>query len=577
MLLVSATLLFCLSGAAIFAVQGRQELLREQLLQRARVLLAALGATSREALLTERHTSLRLLVRKIYTEDKDVLSIHITDRSGLTVASTPTLRKLQGAPILFQEDITSQGYRLGKVELQIRPISLEAAVDRSTLFLLLALFDIILLVGFVVHMSIKGFVSRPLEHLLDATEKISQGDFSQRSELTTSDEIGVLSRAFDTMAESLERFGKQAEETHQVLETRVIERTQELQEAQAHTAAILENLPVSVLVVDGAKRLTAANPAARALCELPTAGLPNRPCSEVLATPLCASNCLLDCASRGDPHIEETQLALDGRPVLLECSPLGSGGIVTVRDMSRIHTMRAQIRRSDRLSSLGTLAAGLAHEINNPLGNVSTYAQLLQETSPSSSRWNRLVQTIRQESVRASTIVGRLLAFAHPAQDEVEEVSLNDLAASVETLLGPVLKKDGVSFHLCLPEPSPRSRADLAQLQQVLVNLLLNAAQATGEGGQVELEVLPETGESVDKWPGFQVRDNGPGIPQEFEDHLFDPFFTTKEVGEGTGLGLSVCYGIVRDHGGDLSLKNRSHGGAEATVRLPPRPESKQE
>jgi signal transduction histidine kinase len=113
--------------------------------------------------------------------------------------------------------------------------------------------------------------------------------------------------------------------------------------------------------------------------------------------------------------------------------------------------------------------------------------------------------------------------------------------------------------------------ADASQLHQVLVNLVLNGSHAAGPGGWVRLEVLPDP-EEPDGWTGFRVRDSGPGIAVELRDRLFDPFFTTKDAGEGTGLGLSVCYGIIQDHGGTIHLGNHPEGGAEAVVRLPPAP-----
>jgi signal transduction histidine kinase len=185
-----------------------------------------------------------------------------------------------------------------------------------------------------------------------------------------------------------------------------------------------------------------------------------------------------------------------------------------------------------------------------------------------------MVSTIRKEAERASAIVGRLLAFAHPSREEFCRVDLQELASSVGTLLGPVLEKSGVEFRSSAENltESPGGvviEADPSQIQQIMVNLLLNASQATGPGGWVSLEVLDAEGPNPEDWPGFRVCDNGPGIAPEIEDRLFDPFFTTKEVGEGTGLGLSVCYGILRDHGGKLILRNRPEGGAEALVRLP--------
>lgn len=568
MLLVSATLLLCLSGAGAYAIQGRRELLEEQGLRRARTLLAGLTTNAREALLTERFSSLSLMVRKIYSEDRDVVSVRVMDRDGVDVVHSPV--RPGEVDQVFREDVSAQNFLIGKVEITLRKGQVRAALDRATRFLLLTLLDIVLLVGFVVHLAVKGFVTRPLEQLMVATDEVAGGDFGRRTQLRTRDELGLLSEAFDQMAGSLERYRDEVEANRRQLEDRVEARTAELAAAQERTAAILENLPVSVLVVARDLVVTTSNAAAGDLTAAPAGDLVGRTCAALLDTPLCRHDCLLARARRGEPHLEETRLGAAETAVLLECSPLGDGGIVTVRDVSRLEQMREQIRRSGKLSSLGTLAAGLAHELNNPLGNVSTYAQLLEEGAGSPERAAKMIETIRGEAERASRIVGRLLTFARPTSGEMLPLSTRDTALHATELLRPVLARQGVELR-APPEDAPDAAVlgDAGQLHQVLVNLVLNGAQAAGEGGWVRLDVLPGDDEAG---PGFRIADSGPGIDEHLRDQLFDPFFTTKEAGEGTGLGLSVCYGIIQDHGGTITLENHPEGGAQATVRLLPAP-----
>lgn len=570
MLLVSATLLICLSGAGLYAIEGRRQLLEDQMAKRTRSLLAGLVVTAREAMLTERPDALQLLARKLAQEDREVLRIQVLHRDGAVVVSEPRRYKHRAEveSQTFVEELRAGGYSLGSVELLVRRQGFRSAVDRSTQFLLLTLLDIILLVGFVVHMAVKIYVTRPLEQVLAATEQVTQGDFQRRLELQRDDEIGVLASSFDQMAESLESYRHEVDATQRDLESRVEDRTAELRQAQARTAAILENLPLTVLMVDAERNVITANPAAKDLTGGTPESLEGASCAALLDTPFCRQDCLLFRTQTGSDHLEETHLGKSGIPVQLECSPLAEGGLVTVRDMSRLAVMRDQVRRSDRLSSIGTLAAGLAHELNNPLGNVSTYVQLLDESQGDPDRQSRLVGTIRSETDRAATIVGRLLSFARAGPSERQVVDLREVVEQAQELLLPVLAQRSVTLApAILPESPVRVSADRGQLHQVLVNLVLNGAHAAGDGGQVTLEVSPEAGE---EWPAFVVRDNGPGVESEVAERLFDPFFTTKQAGEGTGLGLSVCYGIVRDHDGTIQLKNHPEGGAEARVALPP-------
>jgi signal transduction histidine kinase len=462
----------------------------------------------------------------------------------------------------------SRSFRLGSVELELRRRGFSDAIDRAAGILFLALLDVILLAGFGVHLAVKHFVTRPMEHLVEASNAIRTGDFDRRAALEAQDELGVLGRTFDAMAASLGDYRDEVEANQRELEARVEARTSEVEAARARTAAILENLPLAILVIDGDLQVTTANPAALEMTEAAgETSLQGSRCGALVDSPYCRQDCLLERARRGEPHLEETHLGADERPVLLECAPVGEGGIVSVRDMSRLVSMREQVRRSDRLSSLGTLAAGLAHELNNPLGNVSTYTQLLEEAGPESPRAGKFLTTIRSECERAAGIVGRLLAFSRPSSGQAQACELTDVVATATELMRPVLAQRGVTLEVPdHPGRLPRVRADSSQLQQVIVNLLLNAAHATGDGGRVELELLA----AQELGPGFRVRDDGPGVPEESLDKLFDPFYSTKEAGEGTGLGLSVCYGIIQDHGGTIEVHNHPDGGAEATVRLPP-------
>lgn len=569
MLPVSAILLVCLSAAGFYVIQTREQLLERQLKGRAQVVLGGVVANAREGLVTGRLDSLRLFVRKLAREDRDIVHLRVLDRDGIAVATARPIQPAQPGEALLRlrEDVTSRSFRLGSVELELRRRRLADAIDRAAGILFLTLLDVILLAGFGVHLAAKLFVTRPLEHLVEASNAIRTGDFDRRVELDSNDELGVLGRTFDAMAASLGDYRSEVEANQRDLEARVEARTSEVEAARARTAGILENLPLAILVVDPDRKVTTANPAAVGLTEVAgEASLQGSPCGDLVDSRYCREDCLLLRARRGEPHLEETRIGPEERPVLLECAPLGDGGIVSVRDMSRLVSMREQVRRSDRLSSLGTLAAGLAHELNNPLGNVSTYTQLLEEAGPDSPRAEKFLTTIRSECERAAGIVGRLLAFSRPSSGEPLPCQLADVVAAASELMLPVLAQRGVSLELAPPLDIPTVAADSSQLQQVLVNLLLNAAHATGDGGTVRLTLLSEERGG----PGFAVRDDGPGIPDDTVDKLFDPFYSTKEAGEGTGLGLSVCYGIIQDHGGTIEVRNHPEGGAVAEVRLPP-------
>ena len=231
---------------------------------------------------------------------------------------------------------------------------------------------------------------------------------------------------------------------------------------------------------------------------------------------------------------------------------------------------RAQAEAQARLASLGRLAAGIGHEINNPLSNVLSLVRLAERGLERGRDPRADLAAIREEALRASRIVQGVLDFARQAPPRREPF---DVAAWVEEtvrLVAPQACKRGVRLETGPLEAGTTVHGDRGQLQQALLNLLLNAVQASPDGGVVRVSA----GREPDP-PGdgarlvVRVRDHGPGLPPEAEGRLFEPFFTTKPVGEGTGLGLAIAHGIVGRHGGRLMVENHPEGGVEARIELP--------
>lgn len=223
------------------------------------------------------------------------------------------------------------------------------------------------------------------------------------------------------------------------------------------------------------------------------------------------------------------------------------------------------MRRTDRLATVGQLAAGLAHEVGTPLGVIAGRAQMIASGEVVEREALDSARIVAEQAKRISGIVRQLLDFARKRPPEMTSVDLRALARSTAELLEPMARKQGVSVELAPEEPTGRARGDAGQLQQVLTNLVVNAVQATPRGKKVELAVRP----AEDRWVEVVVRDQGSGISPEVRDHVFEPFFTTKDVGEGTGLGLSVAHGIVEEHGGMIEVDTEVGQGSCFTIRLP--------
>lgn len=224
---------------------------------------------------------------------------------------------------------------------------------------------------------------------------------------------------------------------------------------------------------------------------------------------------------------------------------------------------QARLVQAEKLSAVGELVAGVAHELNNPLTSVLGYAQLMEADPSIPEDLREYCRVVVREADRARQIVQSLLTFARPQLVDREPVDVN--AVVLETLQVPGAEGEGVHIETRLhPEPLVVLGNPL-QLQQVFLNIVRNALQAMGgQPGRLEISTVRAGDRAV-----VEFADTGPGIPPEHLSRVFDPFFTTKKVGEGTGLGLSISYGIVRDHGGSIRVRNRPQGGACFTVELP--------
>jgi signal transduction histidine kinase len=238
------------------------------------------------------------------------------------------------------------------------------------------------------------------------------------------------------------------------------------------------------------------------------------------------------------------------------------------RARERTAALERELARSERLSSLGQMAAGLAHEIKNPLGSIQGAAEILGDDAPPGSKQRDLLDVLRKESRRLGGVVDGFLGFARPRPLELAPL---DVARALERV-SKQIALDASARHIEIGRDVapdlPAITADAEQLHQVFLNLLLNAIAASRDGGRISVAAR-STMRNGRRAVAIAVEDHGSGIPADVLPRVFDPFFTTKPPGEGSGLGLSVSYGIVTEHGGRLRGENRPEGGAVFTIELP--------
>ena len=227
--------------------------------------------------------------------------------------------------------------------------------------------------------------------------------------------------------------------------------------------------------------------------------------------------------------------------------------------------LQAQVLQAEKMASLGQLAAGVAHELNNPLTAILGYSQLLTSCGQVGQQGLEYSEKLYKQAQRTHRIVQNLLSFARQHKPERVPVRLNQVLEDTLALRDYDLRMSNIRLHLDLAEDLPLAAADPHQLQQVFLNLVNNAVDAILEGS-AQRDLWVRTAKEADKFV-VEFVDSGPGVKDPSK--VFDPFYTTKPVGKGTGLGLSICYGIISEHGGQIRVSNVPPRGACFTIELP--------
>jgi PAS domain S-box-containing protein len=236
------------------------------------------------------------------------------------------------------------------------------------------------------------------------------------------------------------------------------------------------------------------------------------------------------------------------------------------RMQKKLEETQNQLLQAEKIASLGQLAAGVAHEINNPLAGILIYAQILQREMEEDDAGRQHLKEIISQTLRCKEIVTRLLEFSRRSLGQRNLVDVNDVILRCVKLIDKQVLFHNIEIKLELDPDLPQIFADPGELQQVFTNLFINAADAMKGWGTITI-----TSHTAPQKDGLIITfsDTGSGIPPEIRDKIFDPFFTTKPPGKGTGLGLSVVYGVIQRHGGSIEVECPPGGGITFTIRLP--------
>jgi PAS domain S-box-containing protein len=331
---------------------------------------------------------------------------------------------------------------------------------------------------------------------------------------------------------------------------------------------IVSTIESGVVAVDATGQVTLFNRAAEQLTGLPVERVRHQSVSvlpAVVATMLTET--VVDGAARTAPEVELSDGATT-RPVICATSPLNDqaggvlGAVVVFSDLTPHKALEVERQRAERLAYFEMLAAGIAHEIKNPLVSIKAFAQLLPRRRGDEQFIENFGRTVAHQVDRMESLLDRLRTLARPGGRPQHPIDLRAPIGTAIDAMRPAFVEKSVVLSASMGHAPCMILGDYSELEQLFLNLLLNAHEATPSGGMARVEIAVDAGRAI-----VAIVDTGPGVPPELLERVFDPFFSTKE--RGSGLGLAICASIVQTHGGRLKAANREVGGAVFTVELP--------
>jgi two-component system, NtrC family, sensor histidine kinase AtoS len=599
-------ILLVVMAGVIMVVEYRQRAaIIGEVLRRGEVIARDLAAISSSPLLLYNFTALEQNVDRV-RDNSDVAYAIVLDAEGTVAAysrrpelvgrvlSSPLdARAVEADAFLVQEVVRATraegvydfavpvligAERWGTVRVGLSKRRMEAQIRRTRIELA-GLTAITLLVGGIAAALGARAIARPVRELAAGAEAIARGELDQRIVPTGFGEIGQLAIVFNHMTAQLLQQRRDLEATHESLR----ERFQEVADLKSYTDSVLSSITSGIVTLDLDGRVATVNPAAELLTGLFSGEIAGRYCTEVFAhTPEVAEILMETLARRAGTAT--VSLSLRRRndtsvPVEMSTAPLRGlegkdlGVVGVFRDVSQVRELEGQLRRSDRLAALGTLAAGLAHEIKNPLASLRTFTRIIPRKFEDVRFRETFMRVVPHELERINGIVEQLLELARPSRLRPVPLAIPGVLDRVLELYANELDAKGITVSREYAREVPAITADPERLYEAFVNLVSNALAAMAPGGRLTVRngwhrpADPVVRAAGGRRVRIEIEDTGSGISPLEAEKVFDPFFTTKA--EGTGLGLALTHKIIDDHGGSISFRSTPGVGTVFTVLLP--------
>lgn len=582
LILLLGTLALVLGSLQTRTIQGRIE---KQGLDIAR----NLAAVSRDYFITYNYVALEKLANQVvdisdilyvvfydkegriagYSQRPDLQNRILTDEiSRKAVAATVPLVVIHdqndaGRPVLhvaFPVILSDSQARWGTIRVCLS-LGLMHQQIRQTRWTIGVLGVIALGAGVLISNWTAQRVTRPLEKLAADTVDAARGDLTLKIAVNTRDEVEILAANFSFLIQEILAQKKQLEE-----------QLQEIRRLQQYTEKVLVTMGDGLLAIDMKERVTTVNPAARRILQIPD----DRPVRSVSVWDLVDPASQMAVYIRevlADPSVDK-QRELGSHAGKNEPVILVNAGVLKTRqkdsqeiifslnDITALKLLEAQVRQAQRLSDLGTLAAGMAHEIRNPLSAIKTFVALLPKKLEKPGFLVNFQQTVPREINRLNSLIEEMLELSRPPRYRLKPTDINALVIHCRTLLESEFNRRNISFQTEMPKACVEVLADANQLEKAFINLLQNGAQAMPRGGTLQVSGFTDYDCVV-----LEFRDTGHGMPLNVAENIFNPFFTTRA--KGTGLGLAITHKVITEHGGRIFVDTLEGEGTCFTIRLP--------
>jgi PAS domain S-box-containing protein len=429
-------------------------------------------------------------------------------------------------------------------------------VHSFNLALILGLF------GVIISAYVSRRIAQPIEAVVTGMDRIASGDYKHKIKINEDTlEVSRLAQAFNNMGQRLEAA------------------IQKLDREKSQSEAIITSMSDGLMLIDPDKRVRFLNKGAEKILGYSSESARGKICSEIFNSSFCDSeNCSLFCddSSAGHESLTETDLQIvitnkDGKNISLlkSTAPLVNlkgevyGGVEVFKDITELLTMERKLKEADRLSSIGMMAAGMAHEINNPISGIIGLANALLRDFSGDKLMEEDMKIIKEQGERCGRIIKNLMRLAVNTPKELAMLNINTLVHRTSRIVARSFTDSKMIIKESYDTSSPMVSADEGQLMQVFINIIKNAIAATEGVGMLNISTIANNG-----FVEIVFSDNGIGIPEASLTRVFDPFFTTKRLGEGMGLGLAVSHGIITSHGGKIKTESKVGKGTKFTIVL---------